>query len=223
MLHEELKANYLHSSGIRSLLKGSGISLLDDFLDNWEMVKSFNEKYYSVPYPKIVLCGINPGKNGAGKTGIPFLDFLSLSKLLDGVSSKSEERSAQFFYEIVNEIGAEEFYRTFYVTNISWIGYSEVDKCTNRVKNKNYYDLPNPAKKFVIEMFKKEMQAINPTTIISMSQEVNETIKELYGNSSVEISQTLNHPFFCSIESNKVEQKKKYMKLLSTYIKARKE
>ena len=90
MLIEKLKEKYLSSS----IFDNEDIVLLDSFLDNWENVKQFNEKYYTEGYPKTVLCGINPGKNGAGKTGVPFLDFNSLSKLMDGVEHADTERSA---------------------------------------------------------------------------------------------------------------------------------
>ena len=87
MLAEKLKEKYLSSS----VFENEDIELLDDFLDNWENVKRFYEKYYANGYPKTVLCGINPGKNGAGKTGIPFLDFDSLSKLIDGIEHTDTE------------------------------------------------------------------------------------------------------------------------------------
>ena len=75
-----------------------------------------------------VICGINPGRNGAGKTGVPFLDFNSLSQLLPNLKKEDSERSSQFFFEIVEHFGAKKFYETFYVTNISWLGFIKDNK-----------------------------------------------------------------------------------------------
>lgn len=200
---------------MESLLNKSGISVIDDFLNNWETIKLFYERYYPTPYPKTVLCGINPGRLGAGKTGIPFIDFVSLSKMLPNVKRTDAEKSAQFFYDVVAEIGADNFYKSFYVTNISWLGYIKNNK------NLNYHDLPDVAKHFVLEAFKTEMKLIAPTTIISLSKEVKKTINELFYNTNISIEKQLTHPYNCSIgKSNYQNCKDKYVELLSEYIKA---
>lgn len=113
MIYEDLKRKYIDSGKIDLLLKDTDISVLRGFLDNWDMIRKFNDKFYGDNLPKTVLCGINPGKNGAGKTGLPFLDFTSLSKVMGGVDRQDTERSAQFFYDIVQEIGVKDFYKSF--------------------------------------------------------------------------------------------------------------
>jgi hypothetical protein len=119
MLVEELREKYLESGDLERLLLGTGIEILKDFLENWDTVLEFNRVFYAEGEPKTVLCGINPGRLGAGKTGVPFMDFRSLSKLIPGVTRDDTERSAQFFYEVVNHFGAQNFYRSFYVGNVS--------------------------------------------------------------------------------------------------------
>jgi hypothetical protein len=205
MLIEKLKEKYLSSS----IFDNEDIILLDSFLDNWDNVKQFNEKYYAEGYPKIVLCGINPGKNGAGKTGIPFLDFDSLSKLIDGIEHTDTERSAQFFYDVVQEFGAERFFRSFYVTNISWIGYIKENK------NVNYYQLSDPIKKFIYKTFKYEMDAIAPKSIISLSQEVYKTVNELFPDNDIDTGISLPHPNYCAFPSNYEKCKKQYIEILT--------
>ena len=63
-------------------LANNNISILTDFLDNEFYIREFYKKFVEPNTPKIVLCGINPGRKGAGKTGVSFLDFRSLSKIL---------------------------------------------------------------------------------------------------------------------------------------------
>lgn len=208
MLVDELKEQYMNTS----IFNDNDILILNEFLENWENVKRFNEKYYNGNYPKTVLCGINPGKNGAGKTGIPFIDFTSLSQLLDGVERSDTERSAQFFYDIVQEFGAERFYKSFYVTNISWLGFMKDGK------NVNYYNLSDQAKAFIYKMFQYEMEKVSPTTIISMSGEVKATISSLFNDSEIDISNTLPHPNYCAFPKNYTTCKTKYLELLSQYI-----
>jgi len=208
MLYKELKTQYFDTS----VFTDDDIVVLDDFLDNWENIKKFNEKYYKGSYPKTVLCGINPGKNGAGKTGIPFIDFSSLSELIEGVETTGTERSAQFFYDVVQEIGAERFYRSFYVTNISWLGFIKDGK------NVNYYTLSDNAKAFIYKIFEFEIRQVSPTTIIAMSGEVKHTLSSLYKGGHIDISHSLPHPNHCAFPKNYDSCKRQYIKLLSKYL-----
>jgi len=211
-MYKELKKKYFESNEIEILLQNTNISVLDNFLENEENIKLFNKTFYRNNYPKTVLCGINPGKNGAGKTGVPFIDFISLSKMLKDVNRKDTERSAQFFYEIVEEIGIERFYNSFYVTNISWVGYVKENK------NLNYYDLPINVKAFIYDTFKYEMKIVSPTTIISLSGKVKETISKLFDNSNIDVTQQLAHPNYCAFPKNYDKYKSEYMDLLSRYL-----
>ena len=212
MIYEELRKQYIESTKIDSLLQGTEIAVLTEFLDNWEFIDRFNSEFYGDTLPKTVLCGINPGKHGAGKTGIPFLDFMSLSKIVDGLERRDTERSATFFFDVVQEIGVRDFYHSFYVTNISWVGYLK------NGKNLNYYDLPQPVKEFVHDMFKLEMEAIEPTTIISLSQRVRTSVTELFSGTSIDISKQLQHPNWCSFPKNYESCKDDYVRLLSQYV-----
>jgi hypothetical protein len=208
MLAEKLKERYMSST----IFDDEDITVLNDFLDNWENIKQFNEKYYAEGYPETVLCGINPGKNGAGKTGVPFLDFSSLSKLMEGVDRVDTERSAQFFYNIVEEFGAAKFYRSFYVTNISWVGF------TKDGNNKNYYELSDPVKDFIYDAFIYEMNIVAPKTIISLSEEVGKSLRYLFKESDIDISARLPHPNYCAFPKNYEKCKAQYIEILSSYI-----
>lgn len=49
--------------------------------------------FYPTQEKRVVLCGINPGRNGAGKTGIPFIDFSGASHLLSGIGQNDSRNN----------------------------------------------------------------------------------------------------------------------------------
>jgi hypothetical protein len=55
----------------------SGISVMNPYNENPEVfsvIREFYRKYYSDNRSKHLILGINPGRFGAGVTGIPFTD-----------------------------------------------------------------------------------------------------------------------------------------------------
>ena len=207
-LYEELKRRYIEDERFTKILAKKNITILMDFLNNWENIQRFNRYYYGKTIPKVVLCGINPGRFGAGKIGIPLMDFATLSKLIDGIESKESERSAQFFAKIVQKVGPKRFYRHFYVTNISWVGFMKEGR------NLNFYDLPKHAQEFVYEQFLFEMEYVRPEQIIALGRNVQKTIKEIL---AIE-PDYLPHPNFCQFPRNEVECEKRYFTLVSEYV-----
>ena len=206
----ELRESYLGTDGIKVKLSSSDITVIDDFLDNWENILDFNRRYYGDKIPKTVICGINPGNLGP-KTGIPFLDFKSLSELLPNVTAQDTHRSAHFFFDIVKHFGAQKFYETFYVTNISWLGFIKDDR------NLNYFSLPESTKGKIYELFVREMSYINPTTIISLGREVSNTVNELFGK-DVNKEIVLPHPNYCGFPVNYQKQKENYVEALKPFV-----
>lgn len=197
---------------LAQLLDGFDISVLREFEDNVHVAKRFAKAYCSSKNPTVVLCGINPGRLGAGKTGVPFLDFASLSKLLPDVNRPDAERSAQFFFEIVEHFGAKEFYATFHVTNISSIGFERAGS------NFNYYDLPAPVINHVHAEFKNEINAVQPAVIISLAKSVHDTVRKLFVNSTIDVSTRLPHPNYCAFPKRRDLCKQQYIEVLSQYI-----
>jgi len=212
-LLDELKRQYIDSGEMNQLLQGSDISMLSDFLDNWDVMKQFEQQFYADGYPKVVLCGINPGRLGAGKTGIPFIDFASLSKMIPEVCRNDSERSASFFFDVVQSIGVKTFYQHFYVTNISWIGFQH----NNR--NVNYDQLPDAAKDFVYRMFRFEMEQVQAATIISLGAVVHDTVRGCFDDTDIDVSQALPHPNYCAFPKHYERCKAQYIEVLSEYIK----
>ncbi|GAF12506.1 hypothetical protein JCM19045_1706 [Bacillus sp. JCM 19045] len=156
-LHQQFYMDLADNPLIRKQLTDSKIGILDGFITNIELVRTFYQTYYATPRPRVVLCGINPGRKGAGKTGVPFIDYKSLSKLLPHVNETDEEQSSQFVSSIIHQIGPEHFFNTFYLTNISWFGF------TRNGLNLNYYDLPGNLPSYFTQAFAEEMKLINYT------------------------------------------------------------
>jgi hypothetical protein len=189
------------SQELRQNLNNQNISILDDFINNFEVINEFYNKYITPNNPKVIICGINPGRFGAGKTGIAFLDFSSVSKLINNINRTDTERSAQFFYNIIEKFTPENFYKHFYVTNISCLGFKIKKK---RWVNLNYYSLPLEIKNIFINNFLNEVNYLKPKYIISCSGEVHKTLCELKKNNllNCNIEITLQHPYWCSIKKN---------------------
>ena len=87
---------------------------------------SFYTKYYSDNNKRILLLGINPGRFGGGVTGIPFTDPVRLEKVC-GIKNdfqKKQELSSVFIYEMIEAYGgAEKFYKQFYISAVSPLGF----------------------------------------------------------------------------------------------------
>ncbi len=116
-----------------------GVELLFPY-DNPETLaamESFYSKFYADSGPRVFLFGINPGRFGAGITGVPFTDPIRLAEdcgIHNGFQKKAE-LSAQFVYAVAHAFGCPEaFYRYFYITSLCPLGF------TKDGKNYNYYD-----------------------------------------------------------------------------------
>jgi len=116
-----------------------GIELLYPF-ESEEVKKAFTsffKKYFSDSNKRYYIFGINPGRFGAGITGIPFTDpfILKNSCKIKNPFKKRSELSAIFVYEMIDALGGiEKFYSSFYITSICSLGF------VKEGKNYNYYD-----------------------------------------------------------------------------------
>ncbi len=101
------------------------------------IVQTFYEKYYRDEKKRKVILGINPGRWGAGITGIPFTDPVRLQNdcEIPNEFDKRSELSSEFVYRLINTMGGPaHFYSHFYIGSVSPLGFVK-DK-----KNYNYYD-----------------------------------------------------------------------------------
>lgn len=103
-----------------------------------EIAGKFYRKYYSDNVPRIMLFGINPGRFGAGVTGVPFTDPLKLEEICDIPNDleKKAELSSRFINEMVMAYGGpEKFYAKYFISGVSPLGYLRDGI------NLNYYDI----------------------------------------------------------------------------------
>jgi hypothetical protein len=123
----------------------AGISIMNPFRSNPEIMKivaQFYRKYYNDNNHRHIILGINPGRFGAGTTGIPFTDTKRLAEKCGLPVSGIEtfETSSVFIYDMIDEFGGpEKFYSDFYISSVSPLGFTASGKNGKRV-NYNYYD-----------------------------------------------------------------------------------
>ena len=121
------------------------------------VIEEFYTKYYSDNNPRGLLIGINPGRFGAGTTGINFTGPKQLTGYcgIQHPFKPRSELSAEFIYEMITAYGGcEKFYGRFFITSVSPLGY------TRHGINLNYYDDPvlaSSLRPWIIEMFRKQL------------------------------------------------------------------
>ncbi|HEX8038685.1 MAG TPA: uracil-DNA glycosylase family protein [Chryseosolibacter sp.] len=128
-----------------------GIEVMNPYQDRiaFEICKAFYGKYYHDNLRRFLILGINPGRYGAGITGVPFTDPIKLESVI-GIKNplpKKPELSADFIHSTIAEFGGyEEFFSRFFINSVSPLGF------VRGGKNLNYYDdarLQNAAGPFI--------------------------------------------------------------------------
>lgn len=119
-----------------------GVSVMNPFsaTEIKELSEKFYRKFYKDTLTRIMVLGINPGRFGAGVTGVTFTDPIRLEKECGIINSldKRSELSSIFIYEMINRFGgSEKFYSKFYLTAVCPLGF------VKNGKNMNYYDDKN--------------------------------------------------------------------------------
>lgn len=104
------------------------------------------------------MLGINPGRFGAGITGINFTAprQLKASCGIDHSWGNSTELSAEFIYEVIDQYGgAKKFYGDYFIGAMSPLGFVKDGK------NINYYDdkkLQAAVAPFIIQTIRQQLQ-----------------------------------------------------------------
>ena len=121
------------------------------------VMEEFYRKFFSDRLQRVFIIGINPGRFGAGTTGVPFTDPVSL-ELHCGIPNafqKRRELSAVFIEQLLDRFGGPaEFYKSFFITAASPVGF------TRNGKNYNYYDNPKlvaAVKPFIVKMMRTQL------------------------------------------------------------------
>ncbi|HAQ64930.1 MAG TPA: DUF4918 domain-containing protein [Bacteroidales bacterium] len=142
-----------------------GINLLNPYKESEvirTIVRAFYSKYYNDDQLRHMILGINPGRLGAGFTGIPFTDTRRLQEKcsIEYSGRETHEPSSVFIYEMIDTFGgAETFYQQFYIGSVCPLGFTSMGK-NGREVNYNYYDsreLTMSVEGFIIENIRKQI------------------------------------------------------------------
>ena len=142
-----------------------GISVMNPFKNNADVlaaVSQFYRRFYNDNRRRHLILGINPGRFGAGVTGIPFTDTVRLKEKcgLSIQGLKTYETSSVFIYEMIDHYGGpEKFYGDFFISAVSPLGFTSTGKKGKEI-NYNYYDskeLTDAIYGFIIDSLKKQL------------------------------------------------------------------
>ena len=120
-------------------------------------MSAFFKKYYSDNKKRLFVFGINPGRFGAGITGVPFTDPIRLETEcgIKNPFKKRQELSSIFVYEVIKAFGGvEAFYEKIYISSMSPLGFLKDGK------NANYYDnkqLEKAVEPYIIENLQTQL------------------------------------------------------------------
>jgi len=189
-----------------------------------KLTSEFYHKYYNDENPRKLILGINPGRLGAGATGIPFTDTKRLSGdcNIPATGLKTHEPSSVFIYEMINAYGGPElFYKSFYISSVSPLGFVKINEKGNLL-NFNYYDridLQNAILPFMLKTIKQQLDfGIDTQTCFCLGTGKNfKFLKKLNGEHRFfEKIVPLEHPRYVMQYKSKQKQGyiEKYLRLL---------
>jgi Domain of unknown function (DUF4918) len=122
-----------------------GVSVMNPYADPAVLgyVQEFLDGYFADDRERLLVLGINPGRFGAGITGITFTDPVALADIC-GIANdlpRRRELSSIFVYQVIERLGGpRDFYQKFFLTAVSPLGLLRDGK------NLNYYDSPKVAR-----------------------------------------------------------------------------
>ena len=141
-----------------NLPKGIEVLFPQKDLKVMEIVNQFCKKFFNDSPKRRLILGINPGRFGAGITGV---NFTAPKQLIENCGivhhfKPSSELSAEFIYEMIEQYGgAKKFYSDWFMGSVCPLGFVKGGK------NINYYD------------DKKLLAAVTPFITDKICQQVN--------------------------------------------------
>lgn len=108
---------------------------------------SFLAKYFSDTKKRILVLGINPGRFGSGVTSVPFTDPVALRDTcgIQNLFQKRRELSSRFIYTIIKSFGGPEiFFRYFFLSAVSPIGFIRDGVNYNYYSTQSFFELVKP-------------------------------------------------------------------------------
>ncbi|ASK31792.1 DUF4918 domain-containing protein [Chryseobacterium sp. T16E-39] len=192
--------------------------VLNPYFDNPEtmgVMQKFYHKYYHDSERRRFIIGINPSRNGAGVTGIPFTDTKRLESVcgIPMESAHTHEISSVFMYDMIEQYGGpDEFYKEYYIN--SPFPLAIVKKSKNGWLNANYYDdrsLFEDVKGFMITSLKKHISlGLDTSEVFILGKKNADFISKLNKEAHLFEKMTiLEHPRY--IQQYKLKEKEWYI------------
>jgi Uracil DNA glycosylase superfamily len=168
-----------------SLPKGIEILFPQKIPETMKVAEAFFYKFYNDNNPRRLIFGINPGRFGAGTTGINFTAPKQLKEFcgIDHSFKPQTELSAEFIYDAINAYGGvKKFYSDYFITSVSPLGF------TRNGINLNYYDN------------KKLQKIVTPFIVSSIQKQITLGFKTNYcicigGDKNLKFLSTLNDEY----------------------------
>ena len=166
MLSEKLIHFYQSLRPPKNLPKDIGILFPQKDPQVIELIKKFFEKYFNDTKPRGLMLGINPGRYGAGITGVNFTAPKQLKEIcgIDHHLDLRSELSAEFIYDMIHEYGGvKKFYQDWFIGSVCPLGFTASPNASEGGaygKNVNYYDdkeLLNAVTPFIIDCINKQI------------------------------------------------------------------
>src|SRR5215204_2247853 len=166
MLSEKLIKYYLQLKPPKHLPKGFEVLFPQKDPQVIELVKKFFEKYFNDNISRRIMLGINPGRYGAGITGVNFTAPKQLKENcgIDHHLKLSSELSAEFIYDMITDYGGvNKFYKDWFIGSVCPLGFTaspNPSKGGAYRKNVNYYDdkeLLKAVTPFMIDCINKQV------------------------------------------------------------------
>ena len=151
---------YAFYASLRPPAVPRGVHVMNPYADAKILgyVRAFLDRYFADHRERVLVLGINPGRFGAGITGITFTDPVALAEVcgIENDLPRRREPSSIFVYRLIEDMGGPEtFYRAFFLTAVSPLGF------TKHGKNLNYYDeraLERSVTPFIIRTMERQLE-----------------------------------------------------------------
>jgi len=132
-------------SGLRAPRVPRGVEVMNPYRERRVMgyVRAFAQRFYGDDNQRSLILGINPGRFGAGVTGVTFTDPVALSDFcgIENELGRRRELSSVFVFDVIRHLGGpERFFARFFLSAICPLGF------TAGGVNMNYYDDPKLAR-----------------------------------------------------------------------------
>ena len=197
-----------------------GVEVMNPFKERphvLDISTQFYRKFYSDNQSRKLILGINPGRLGAGATGIPFTDTKRLASHcgLEIEGLHLHEPSSVFVYEVIDAFGGPEaFYNSFYINSVCPLGFVKPSK-SGKMVNYNYYDDPalqEAVTPFILETLKTQIDfGVETQTVYCLGQGKNarflQKLNEIHGLFGRVVA--LPHPRY--VMQYKAKQKDQYV------------